>query len=143
MRSLLNKNEIISMLKQHKITAEEAAKMLQGQPVLDARVYSYATAWEKSELIGSIGKSDNKIVVITEDQCIGDELKQSGLFQTNVDIVSQLDEVLPGEYDTYVFLCTNDQEQVLDKSDILQMFQFVKNLIVRGSRKKSILFMVI
>lgn len=136
MRSLLNKNEIISMLKQHKITAEEAAKMLQGQPVLDARVYSYATAWEKSELIGSIGKSDNKIVVITEDQCIGDELKQSGLFQTNVDIVSQLDEVLPGEYDTYVFLCTNDQEQVLDKSDILQMFQFVKNLIVRGSRKK-------
>lgn len=137
MKKVTNKHEVIDLLKQHKITAEEAYQLLQENSEQNVQVFSYETMWEPFEVDTGIDAQDDKrIVIITEDENAVKELcgkESNGNQMTIVDRIEDVD--LEEEYDSYVYLRTSIHEKLNEKEDILQLFDLAKGLIQRKNKK--------
>lgn len=137
MKKVTNKHEVIGLVKQHKITAEEAFRLLQENSEQDAQIFSYATTWEP--FVSNTGidtQNEKRIIVITEDQNTIKELSAKEYNGNHMVIVNRIEEVnLEEEFDAYVYLRTNVHEKLNEKDDILQLFDLAKGFIQRKNKK--------
>ena len=94
MKKVTNKHEVIGLVKQHKITAEEAFRLLQENSEQDAQIFSYATTWEP--FVSNTGidtQNEKRIIVITEDQNTIKELSAKEYNGNHMVIVNRIEEV--------------------------------------------------